>query len=101
MVTIAARLAGRVMGTGDPIGPVTPDAPAEVKAGVNKILGLVMYVSIGMAVAMFFAAGAWAWAGNQGHGQGVSPQLQSRVMGGIIALVVIAGASGIASFFLG
>ena len=100
MRTLTLR-AGRLFPTGDPIGPVTADAPAAVKAGMGKLLGVVMYISIGMAIAMFLAAGAWAWAGNQGHGNGISPQLQSKVMGGIVALVIIASASGIATFFLG
>ena len=100
MVNTMVR-AGLWMTAGNPIDPVSPNAPDSVKAGMNKILGVVMYVSIGMAIAMFLAAGAWAWAGNHGQGNGISPQLQSKVMGGIVALVIIAGASGIAGFFLG
>ncbi len=85
----------------NPIGDVQPSAPPEVAAAMTKILGVVMYVSIGMAIAMFLAAGAFAWAGNHGHGQGISPQLQSKVMSGVIALTIIGASTGIATFFLG
>ncbi len=80
--------------------PVNADAPAEVKAAMGKMLGLVMYISIGMALAMLVAAGVFAWQGNQGHGSGVSPALQSKVIGACIALAIIGGATGIANFFL-
>lgn len=80
--------------------PVNATAPQEVKDVMDKMLGLVMYISIGMALAMLVAAGVFAWQGNQGHGSGVSPALQSKVIGACIALGIIGGATGIANFFL-
>lgn len=94
MKTVATLISRVITGT-----DFTPDAPAEVKAGMDKIGGLVMYISLSAVAMLLVAAGIWAWAGNNGHGSGVSPEMQKRVSSAVIALVVIAGASGIVKFF--
>jgi hypothetical protein len=91
----------RLQGWVASVSPPTPSAPAEVERGLSKALGLAMYVSIAACVGVLVLAGVWAAAGSQGHGSGVTPELQRKVVGVVIALVVIASASGITNFFLG
>lgn len=83
------------------VSPPSPSAPAEVEAGLSRALGLAMYVSIAACVGVLVLAGVWAAASTQGHGSGITPDLQRKVVGVVIALIVIASASGITNFFLG
>ncbi len=83
------------------VSPPSPAAPSEVEAGLSKALGLAMYVSIAACVGVLVLAGVWAAASTQGHGAGITPELQRKVVGVVIALIVIASASGITNFFLG
>lgn len=83
------------------VSPPSPAAPSEVEAGLSKALGLAMYVSIAACVGVLVLAGVWAAASTQGHGSGITPELQRKVVSVVIALIVIASASGITNFFLG
>ena len=92
---------GRLLGLVSSVNPPSPAAPSEVEAGLGKALGLAMYVSIAACVGVLVLAGVWAAASTQGHGSGITPELQRKVVGVVIALIVIASASGITNFFLG
>lgn len=95
MSAAVAALGGLV----EAIGPVTPDAPEAVKAGVNKALQVIMYVSLACCMAVLLSAGLLIAAESRGYGGGMSQELKSKLVSVVTALVVISAASGIVNFF--
>ena len=77
-----------------------PDAqaPAGLKAKTDIVLGLVKWGSLIAVLGLLLASGMIALAGDRGYGGGMSPELKSSVMKGVIALVIVASASQIVTF---
>ena len=77
-----------------------PDAaaPAGLQDKTNVVLGLVKWGSLMAVLGLLLAAGMIALAGDRGYGGGMSPELKSSVMKGVIALVIVASASQIVTF---
>ena len=62
------------------------------------VLGLVKWGSLIAVLGLLLASGMIALAGDRGYGGGMSPELKSSVMKGVIALVIVASASQIVTF---
>ena len=81
---------------------IVPDpdaaAPEQLKQKVDIVLGLVKYGSLIAVLAILLGAGMVAVAGDRGYGGGMSPELKSTVMKGVIALVIVASATQIVTF---
>jgi hypothetical protein len=96
---------GTVVGVGvDLVAAVTdPDAnaPAELQAKTDVVLGLVKWGSLIAVLGLLLASGMIALAGDRGYGGGMSPELKSSVMKGVIALVIVASAAQIVTFVSG
>ena len=76
----------------------TADAPEALKTKVNTALGLVKWASIIAIGAVLLASGLMVWAGDRGYGGGLSPELKSKLMSAMIALVIVGSASQIVNF---
>ena len=83
-----------VAGVSDP----TAQAPAELKAKTDVVLGLIKWASLIAVLGLLLASGMISLAGDRGHGGGMSPELKSSVTKGVIALVIVASASQIVTF---
>jgi hypothetical protein len=75
-----------------------PQAPAGLQAKTDIVLGLVKWGSLIAVLGLLLASGMIALAGDRGYGGGMSPELKSAVMKGVIALVIVASASQIVTF---
>ncbi len=77
-----------------------PDAqaPAGLEAKSDIVLGLVKWGLLVAVLGLLLASGMIALAGDRGYGGGMSPELKSSVMKGVIALVIVASASQIVTF---
>lgn len=80
-----------------------PDAqaPADLQARTDLVLGLVKWGSLIAVLGLLLASGMIALAGDRGYGGGMSPELKSSVMKGVIALVIVASAAQIVTFVSG
>ena len=80
-----------------------PDAqaPAGLQAKTDLVLGLVKWGSLIAVLGLLLASGMVALAGDRGYGGGMSPELKSSVMKGVIALVIVASAAQIVTFVSG
>jgi hypothetical protein len=76
----------------------TADAPAGLKAKTDLVLGLVKWGSLIAVLGLLLASGMIALAGDRGYGGGMSPELKSSVMKGVIALVIVGSAAQIVTF---
>lgn len=79
----------------------TPSAPAALQAKTTLVLGMVKWGSLMAILGLLLAAGMISLAGDRGHGGGMSPELKSTVMKGVVALVIVASASQIVTFVSG
>ena len=88
--------------TADFVMQVVPDpapaAPAGLRAKTDLVLGLIKWASLIAVLGLLLASGMIALAGDRGYGGGMSPELKSSVMKGVIALVIVASASQIVTF---
>lgn len=94
LVRTFSAAADLVMTVGDPDAA----APAELKAKTDIVLGLIKWGSLVAVLGLLLASGMVSLAGDRGHGGGMSPELKSSVMKGVIALVIVAAASQIVNF---
>lgn len=74
------------------------NAPAELQAKTNTVLGLVKWGSLMAVLGLLLAAGMISLAGDRGYGGGMSPELKGSVMKGVVALVIVASAAQIVTF---
>lgn len=79
----------------------TPNAPAALQAKTTLVLGMVKWGSLMAILGLLLAAGMISLAGDRGHGGGMSPELKSTVMKGVVALVIVASATQIVTFVSG
>ena len=95
-------VASAIGATADFVMQVVPDppasAPAGLKAKTDLVLGLIKWASLIAVLGLLLASGMIALAGDRGYGGGMSPELKSSVMKGVIALVIVASASQIVTF---
>src|SRR3954447_20530110 len=73
-------------------------APAQLEAKTTLVLGLIKWASLIAVLGLLLASGMIALAGDRGYGGGMSPELKSSVMKGVIALVIVASAAQIVTF---
>lgn len=73
-------------------------APAGLQAKANVVLGMVKWGSLMAVLGLLLAAGMISLAGDRGYGGGMSPELKSSVMKGVIALVIVGSAAQIVTF---
>ena len=73
-------------------------APAELKAKADIVLGMIKWGSLIAVLGLLLASGMVSLAGDRGYGGGMSPELKSSVMKGVIALVIVGSASQIVTF---
>ena len=92
--TAVGATARLVMDVADP----TANAPDGLKAKTDVVLGLIKWASVIGVLGLLLASGMIALAGDRGHGGGMSPELKSSVMKGVIALVIVASAAQIVNF---
>lgn len=80
------------------------DPPAAAPAGLNAkaqlVLGLIKWGSLVAVMGVLLAMGAFAWAGDRGHGGGVSPEMKSRGISAVVALVIVSSAATIINFVM-
>jgi energy-converting hydrogenase Eha subunit B len=95
--------AGQRLATSAVLAVTDPDAtaPAELQAKTNVVLGMVKWGSLMAVLGLFLAAGMISLAGDRGYGGGMSPELKSSVMKGVIALVIVGSAAQIVTFVSG
>ena len=94
VATAIGATADFVMQVSDP----DAQAPAGLKAKTDLVLGLIKWASLVAVLGLLLASGMIALAGDRGYGGGMSPELKSSVMKGVIALVIVASASQIVTF---
>ena len=75
-----------------------PSAPPALADKVYAVLGIVKWGSLMAALAVLLGAGVALFAGERGHGSGLSPQLKSLVGSVFVVLVLVGAASQIVSF---
>jgi hypothetical protein len=73
-------------------------APAGLESKANLVLGLVKWGSLIGVLALLLASGMIVLAGDRGYGGGMSPELKSSMIKGVVALVIVASASQIVNF---
>lgn len=76
-------------------------APADLDAKAQLVLGIVKWASLMAVLGVLLGMGAIAFAADRGHGAGVSPEMKSKGMTAVIALVVVASAASIVNFVMG
>lgn len=77
------------------------EAPVGLQEKADTVLGLVKWGSLIAVLGLLLASGMVALAGDRGYGGGMSPELKSSVMKGVIALVIVASAAQIVTFVSG
>ena len=70
-----------------------PSAPAGVADKVNTVLSLVKWASLMASLAVLLGSGALLFAGERGHGGGMSPQLKSTIGSVLVVLIIVGSAS--------
>lgn len=73
-------------------------APAALQEKASIVLSMVKWGSLISVLGLLLAAGMISLAGDRGHGGGMSPELKSTVMKGVVALVIVASAAQIVTF---
>ena len=77
------------------------DAPEGLQTKTNVVLGLIKWGSLVAVLGLLLASGMVALAGDRGYGGGMSPELKSSVMKGVIALVIVGSAAQLVTFVSG
>ena len=95
------RLSARAAGLASLIPDPTPTPPPGVEAKVTLVLGIVKWTSLISVVGVLLAAGWLVWSGDHGRSAGLSPEMKGMMSRAVIALVIVAGASGIVQFVSG
>lgn len=77
-----------------------PDAaaPADLQAQANTVLGMVKWGSLMAVLGILLAMGMISLAADRGHGGGISPEMKSKGMTAVVALVIVGSASAIVNF---
>ena len=99
--TVSRLLAPPISDPDAPAAAVSdPDAqaPAMLQDKADLVLGLIKWGSLMAVLGLLLASGMIALAGDRGYGGGMSPELKSTMMKGVVALVIIASASQIVTF---